>query len=487
MLTPETTQPHEARPDAADPSLNGSAAPAVVPRTEPRIDPTGPPTRGSAVPDSADVGAPSFAERSLPTQVSAAWELELLIAGAVTFALLQLPDQLEAGRAWLTSVVGGSRAGLTVATMGAVYAKAALYTLILAFITNLAARAYWVGLVGLHSVYPQGPRWDQLRMGPVFTETYQRQIPSLPTLIARVDNFASVIFSFGFLVVVWVVFSVAGVALFAAIAVGIARLLTGGRYVFPIAAGLGALLLTPSVIASFIDKHHADRMSPVVRRRITSIARTTTRLNGAALFGPIMFTLMSNAGRRRIMTLAFAALVGSLAISMGERFVRDGIFGVSRASFAPDDPDLRGVHAEHYESLVPARLGDRVTTIQSDVITEPYVRLFVPFRDERHALALRDCPGAAGTGAPAAGRTAAAARVLGCLTALHAVSVDGVRVPDPGFRFYTHPGSGVSGMVAYLPTATLAPGMHTLVVQPPPMRADRRHRPNPATEIPFWR
>jgi hypothetical protein len=480
VLTPKTTPPHDARRHAADPSSDGSAASAVAPPGEPTRDPAA--TAGGS-------DAPSFAERSLPAQVSAAWELELLIAGAVTFALLQLPGELEAGRAWLTSVIGGSRAGLTVAMMGAVYAKAALYTLILAFIVNLAARAYWVGLVGLHSVYPQGPRWDQLRMGPIFTETYRRQIPSLPTLIARVDNFASVVFSFGFLVVVWVAFSVAGVALFAAIAVGIARLLTGGRYVFPIAVALGTLLLMPSVIASYVDKHRADRMGPVWRRRITSIARVSTRTNGAALFGPIMFTLMSNAGRRRIMTLAFAALIGSLALSMGERFVRDGIFGVSRASFAPDDPDLQGVHAEHYESLVPARLGDRVITIQSDVITDPYVRLFVPFRDERHALALRDCPAAAPVAAaPARGRTAAAAaRVLGCLTALHAVTIDGVRVPDPGFRFYTHPGSGVNGIVAHLPTAALAPGMHTLVVQPPPMREDRRDRPNPPTEIPFWR
>ena len=482
MLTPETTPPHHARPDAADPSSDGSAASAVVPSSAS--------DDGSVVDRLVEVERASFQERTLPTQVSAAWELELLIAGAVTFALLQLPDQVEAARAWLSSVVGGSRMGQMIATMGAVYAKAALYTLIVAFITNLTARAYWVGLVGLHSVYPHGPRWDNVRMGPVFTETYRRQIPSLPTLIARVDNFASVIFSFAFLIVVWVVSSVIAVAVFGVVAIGIARLLTGGRFVFAIAATLGLLVVAPGVIASLVDKRMGNRASPAIRRRLERLARVTTRLSGGGFFGPIMFTLLSNVGRNRTMALAYVALIGSLAVSLGERVVRDGVFGVSRASFAPEDPDVRGVHAEHYESLVPVRPGDRVVTIQSDVITEPYVRLFVPFRDERHALALRDCPAGA---PPTVGATAedeattAAARVLGCLTALHAVSVDGVRVPDPGFRFYTHPGSGVSGIVAYLPTAALTPGMHTVVVQPPPMRADRRDRPNPPTEIPFWR
>jgi hypothetical protein len=453
------------------PSPDGGGEPVVVP------------------PASVLAEAPTIEERPLPTQVSAAWELELLISGAVTFALLQLPSVIEELRALLLPVFGGTRAGQIVVMMAAVYAKSALYTLIVAFVVNLAARAYWVGLVGLHSVYPNGPRWERLRMGPVFTDLYRQRSASLPAVIARVDNFASVIFSFAFLVVVWVVGSVLSVGLFGGIAWLVSRALFGGRYVLALASAFALLLLGPGMIAGYVDKRRGDRPDSAARERLHRWARYTARVTGVELYGPIFFTLTSNVGRNRMVGLAYATMIGALAFSMGERILRDGVVGPGGPTFVPDDPDVRAVHAEHYESLVTPRPGDRVITIQSDVIDGPYVRLFIPFRDARHAAAMRSCPGASAAAPSPGADSGRAARVLGCLTALHAVRLDGVPIAEPGFRFYRHPVSGVHGMLAYLPVGALAAGPHAVLVQPVPQLPEERERgrPNPPVEIPFWR
>ena len=71
------------------------------------------------------------------------------ISGAVLFALFQIPDMLTSFFARLepqtTSTV------MAVMFFVQMYVKAIVYALIASFVVPLISRAYWVGLVGLHS------------------------------------------------------------------------------------------------------------------------------------------------------------------------------------------------------------------------------------------------------------------------------------------------------------------------------------------------
>ena len=244
---------------------------------------------GQAVsPTTAEFAAQTgLEERSLPTQVSAAWELELLIAGAVTFALVQLPAQVDAVRDAFASRIGSRESEIAV-ILGVAYLKAALYSLIFGFVVNLSARAYWVGLVGLHSVYPRGVQWDRLGMGPVATALYRRRIASLPSVIARVDNFASIVFSFTFLIAMTVGLSVLGLGVAGAIAWVLARLLFGGEHLALIVYLLGALLVVPGTVASVVDKRIGGRLHPgdTTWRRLERMLGSLTWFNGSTLLGP---------------------------------------------------------------------------------------------------------------------------------------------------------------------------------------------------------
>lgn len=451
--------------------------------------------------DPADATAPpAIVEGTVPAVVSAAWELELLIAGAVTFALFQLPGSLDAFREWGAANLPGT-GGLVAVTMGYVYAKAVLYVLIVAFTTNLAARAYWVGLVGLHSVYPRGVRWDQVRMGPIAQREYRRRIPSLPSIIARVDNFASVIFSFAFLIVITFAFSVAVFAVFALIAWAISARLFAGRHTLVLVYAMAGIALLPGLVAVAVDRWIGARLAPDSRaaRRIANAMRVLLTVNGSALFGPILLTLTSNGGRRRMTALFYLVVFGSMGVTMAEFFYRSDIVRAGSPAYAPDDIEVRGIDPAHYESLRAPRPGDFAATIQSDVVDGAYVRLFIPYRDERHDYAIRTrCPGvvplrAAGphfvdTHTPVAATDSGAARVLACLVRISGVTIDGVAPPDLTFRFYRHPASGMLGMVAYLPTAAMPPGMHTISLAPlPRLPGSESRRPLLPTTIPFWR
>ncbi len=119
----------------------------------------------------------------LPKQTTPTWEMELLISGATVFAMLQLPALLDQ---WLYEYMPRFGRELSVVLLLTyVYTKAAVIALVFTFVLHLALRGYWVALVGMHSVHPEGIRWEKLKMGPFYGEMVKRRYASMPELIER--------------------------------------------------------------------------------------------------------------------------------------------------------------------------------------------------------------------------------------------------------------------------------------------------------------
>jgi hypothetical protein len=250
-----------------------------------------------------------------------------------------------------------------------------------------------------------------------------------------------------------------------------------------------------------VDKVWGAKMDPDGRgaRVLRRVLRYGAVANGSALFGPIFMTLFTNLRRAVMLPIFYGAVFFALAMGMADLIGRMKGFGAGGSRFIPDDMDLRGIENAYYESSREPGDPTTVPTIQSDIVTEPYVRLFIPYLPDRHdPWMVRSCPGArplrsAGlhvlaSGAPTPGEDSSAARTLGCLARLHAVAVDGTPRPELAFRFYSHPKTGRDGIITYIPTAGLAAGPHTITVQPPPRSpSSKRRTPPSAAEIPFWR
>jgi hypothetical protein len=447
------------------------------------------------------VGELTIAERAIPAEVSAAWELELLIAGAVTFALFQIPGSLESALAWVEARTSGTQAAFAAA--GYMYAKAIVYVLIVAFLLNLCARAYWVGLVGLHSVFPRGVRWERMgsSAGPYAIAEYKRRLASLPAVIGRVDNFASVIFSFAFLIVITFFFSVIGLAALTVISWGISRLFGGALHPKNVLVVLSALVILPLIVGGTLDKFYGKKLDPESRggRALRRTMRFAAYVNGSALFGPIFLTLFTNLSKRVMLPLFYGAVGVAMLLGAVDTLSRMRGLSMGGSVYVPDNRDLRGVANDYYESLRDKARPTTGPLIQSDVITGPFVRLFIPFRADRHDPWLAaHCPGAQPlrktslhlSDAPAdpARADSVAARTLACLGRLHAVAVDGTPRPELEYRFYTHPTTGRDGIITYIPTGPLPPGMHTLRIQPAPRNPQSKTRtPLQPYEIAFWR
>jgi hypothetical protein len=406
---------------------------------------------------------------------SPTWELELFLSGALVFATFQLPDLVEKFfHALEPHVAGVTR---TVVLDLSLYAKSIAYTLLITFTVHLVGRAQWVALMGLQSVFPKGIRWDELKIGPIARRMYERRTPSLGRVIAVLDNFCSIIFSMGMMFVVLFLFSATIVGVTGGLGWLLSKGITGGRYFDAWFLGIVAIFVAIPLVSGLLDRKLGPKLAPdsTAYRVISAALRFSFALNFVRSIGPMMWVLMSNIGRRKAVLALYAGLMGIIFVSTVDVMVRRGAVGLNNYDYYGPSV-LHGVASAHYENQRKPDANPREPMIQSDIIRDPYVRLFIPYSPGRHNAALAQaCPGLKplqAEGLQVGGDTpvpdSLAVPALRCIAKVHDVKLDGAPIPNLDFAFYEHPATGLRGVVAYIAVDSLPRGRHVLTVMPAP-------------------
>ncbi|MBE9463647.1 hypothetical protein ACFP1I_11995 [Dyadobacter subterraneus] len=139
--------------------------------------------------------------RELTTQ---SWNLELVISGVAMFAVLQLPPVLDEAFGFVRYNMLGQTQGLAgiIPALALSMMKASCYVLFIAFLTNFVMRAFWVGLVGLLAVYPNGIDYKRIPFTNKHTQQRMRSdLGSLESYIIRLDRHCNIVFAVAFLFV----------------------------------------------------------------------------------------------------------------------------------------------------------------------------------------------------------------------------------------------------------------------------------------------
>jgi uncharacterized membrane protein len=430
------------------------------------------------------------------------WELELLISGALVFSLLQLPGYVDA---WFNGV----RPHLAVRSftgvfMAYMYVKLILYTLITCFVLHLSMRAYWVGLIGLESVFPAGARWEDSSYGPVMRELYRERMGRLQPRIDAADRFCSILFPLAFTVVMLFCFSVAIGVVSGGLAFGISRLLFGGEHLMRVLGAIVVLTMIVPLATWIADVRYGARVEPGSRghRLLRRGSLVSYYVNAMPIIGTTFMTLFTNVRKG----VRYPIMYGLMALPFGVFMVKDVYFGLGVMAtgdhvYLPDDAGAFGVDAGLYEDQRPeGEVYARMPSIQSDVLhDDPYLKLFIPYAPTRHGDAFaQQCPGVRPLsegglrmGEAAAPDSAAVRGVLDCWTRLQPVALDG-RPIRPDFRFHTNARTGIRGILAYIPVQALPAGEHLLTVGYPPRAPDGEPAPDKGEGpdqyyIRFWR
>lgn len=409
----------------------------------------------------------------IPSRTTPTWEVELLISGALVFSLLALRGPLEDAFArWFPLASDLMRQMLF---YGYLYAKLALYALALTFILHLAARARWVALVGVHSIYPHGPRWENLSGGPLARRLAERLYDDIPAAIERADNSASLVFAFGILTAQFalslLLMSVTVVALMAlAKALGMSESLL---WIFAVA------MVVPLILVYLIDRWVVPRTSGEnwlsrATLRLMQVSNTATLISATQ---PLMSLITTNYGGRRGIWILFVVLYLMLGVVMVDSLYRRGDLAQWMGDPLPSPRRDAGLTASHYASLRQGPLVNHPSPhIDAEVAQGPYLRLTLPYVAARHAGAMAEhCPPAAPVDADPAGtdadadaqalrqakRNAEQARI-DCFGRLFEPTLDGRPLSRLEFLRFQHPAHDLDGALAMIDIRDLAPGRHEL-------------------------
>ncbi|MEM7354339.1 MAG: hypothetical protein AAF657_26270 [Acidobacteriota bacterium] len=405
------------------------------------------------------------------------WELELLISGAVVFALLGVPARLDD---WFFSFsVHISRSQFMPVFYGYFYLKLIAYSLIVTFCVNLSLRAYWIGLIGLGKVFPDGIRWEEVKEGPISLRL-SKSFPSLQQLTQGADKVCSLIFSSSFIIVFIFVFSIVLVSAITLVAFLISLAIPGafGKIFFGL---LVPVFVLPGIVAQ-IDKSLAKKPPEAWEGRwfvkpIQAILKGFYWVTARPLFSSIQLTLASNVNRKISVPLfisSFVLLFGFFMVSMILRGT-DRLL-VHGYTMFPDVNVERGIDYGHYENLRPeGEIYRRYPSIQSDIIEDPFIKLFIPYspRDNDDLARLcRDVEPVPQQGFRIGSRTRVEMRptaanleaALACLGSFQRIFINGERI-EPAFDYFTRSDTEVRGIMTYLPVEGLPKGKNLLHIE----------------------
>ncbi len=407
-------------------------------------------------------------------------EIELLISAAVFFALFKVPGWLLAS--WESWSVHQSASTLKVGMALMQVGYGVVFVLLTSFFVHLALRAFWIGLIGLRSVFPTGIDWDRLaRAAPITTE-YQRGItPEIGATIVRVDRAASMIFAAASVLVMMTLLA----SFFAMIA-----LFMDLRHLAWGSAILLAVFMLPLSVQVILDYGFAARSpawaaKPWVRRTVTGIAALFSRWLPRGMMLAPMLTLQSRTSQLGFTLVIMAAMFIVVLAFPLHRYVQS-IVGNSTAYALIDDAIARyGITQS--PSAADRSADSSVPRLDRIQVQGAWVELFVPLQPQRDAGALRTRCADFEKAVPTAGTDHATALELrDCIAGLWRIQLDGNALPADAFELVRK--GEQRGLLAMLPTAGLAPGRHQIVAARLPIKVtgEKERKPAPPRSLLFW-
>jgi hypothetical protein len=387
-------------------------------------------------------------------------ELELIISSLTIFALFSVPSWLFDKIADIYTHLSTSLA--IASTVGITLLAGTSFGLAACFVVHLMARAYWVGLIGLRTVFPDGINWSKTPgLGPLSRQYYRDTLPDLDTVIQNTDKLASSLFAVISMLTLSVLWfgTILTVILVVSGAVGARFGLTNTGMGIGTAVLLMVFLGIP-IIVYLLDRQLASRVPRLRDSRIfAGLVRFLSRIAGFAypqrLVRPVQLTLQSNTRPVAFfiaLTLSIIVIVavGSTRTAAWRNFTVSGEFRYLDTAQVQD-----GFRSTYYEDM-PSPL-DRLRgwpRIDSFNQNGSFVRLFLPYYPVRDNLVLDQL----------CGRAEEAPDRLACLRRLWTVGIDGKPVSMANFEPAERADLGMRGLIGLVPLTGLEPGLRRIEV-----------------------
>ncbi len=422
------------------------------------------------------------------------WEPELIISGVAIYLSISIHQGLDyLLETYLFDLsLTSPRDGVGLPLLIYSVFKSISMILALTFIVHFIIRAFWVATVGLLSVYPKGIVYKNL---PFFNDFHKQQLElklgRIEGFILNLDRTASSIFSTSFLFVITLT-GVSFVYFFVFLLVNVSRLLMAkatyelyARYLFLVLMVVAIAFTLFNLILNLKWVKNNPRWAKIP----FEFNWRTGNFLFPGIYRPSQYIILmyyANVSKTRIflyaggMMLFFMANVLYYSIYVPVPQVFD------TRSYNSSVEDLYQVIPERYDNLIPNNHKSQSLSIQSDVIKDPYIRLFISYPKYLDDELQDFCPKWENPKEISRHKQ----RIFGdssriaCLNRFFNVFIDGKAYTELDLRFGKHAISQEKGFVSILPLDSLSQGIHQLSIR-------KASRDSSSTRLydftlPFW-
>lgn len=394
------------------------------------------------------------------------WQAELLISGLALYGTLQLPIFVY----WLSDTLINL---FPINYYLAGYAIAFLYLFGIAllttfFIMHFILRAYWVGLIGLNSVYPDGYKIDNKIYSPIYSKLVAEKLPKVRDSIKEIDNMCSSMFSGAF--VFLLMYGMMSISLSVILAI---YMLTKDFIPFAVWISLGAVFFIAMIVVTIfgaMGKSEKFRNNEKLQKNFFRLSYLFGMIATPFVYKPInqiLFTTTTNS-KSVSANLKVAVPFFLIAMVLSTYHISQTNIGMMILKGNGENINLHEntVYADHYLDQYNPDQNIFVPVIDSDIVEGPFVKLFVPILKNESYLHEDIC----GEYEKDESLNKDAQSVLrnqwrlDCYKSYISIKVNGASY-DADLMKHRNPQGDRNGVLCYIPTSMLAQGKNKVGVE----------------------
>ncbi len=390
------------------------------------------------------------------------WEAELLVSAVAIFAILKS----FAGLDWLI-IKFIDRLDPSQYDIGyfiLVFGYLAIGILAAMFAIHFALRAYWIGLVGLNSVFPDYGLEDSA-YSPIYTKKILKVLPKVSQSITKTDELCSVIFSAAFALMLIYLYGTIFSSLYLILFNVLKDFVPAWVLLIPI--GVLAFILIFGMLISIpanMKKFHGNKT-------IQHLYFIYVRWGSLLIYGPIYKSILqitmlfgSNFKKKKglIKMVLLMLLIGVIfgMIKLIDSDYRYLIVHKEMQDHTKLEPSLYATNNSEKTFLLTPE-------INSDIQTGRAIKVFIPIFNHEIDLFKKACGITASDKIgykEADERNRIRKQYLDCYQKKHKIYVDNKAV-QVEFLKTDHPNTDQYGLTGYIDVNNLSPGNHKILVQ----------------------
>lgn len=390
------------------------------------------------------------------------WEAELLVSAIAIFGTFKLFDMI----AWVTNFFIDTLhpSQYFIAYFIVTFGLLAISILAAMFVIHFVLRAYWIGLVGLNSVFPDYSIEDSA-YSKIYTEKILSILPKLKDSIKKVDELCSVIFSVAFTFLLIYAYA----AIFSSLYLLLFNLLVPyvDAFILLIPAGIiiiGAFTQTLVTLFSNLKANKEKEGLQILNFKIVKFV-------SMIMFGPLYKNILqvsmifgSNFKKKKsLVYLILVFVIGGMLMFSIKLNDTNTIYLIAKNKKF----DSTKAYADFYKS--DNEKNDFLLTpeIETDMITSNTLELFIPVYEYEDKIRKENC----GDYKNDANKSKHEQRkenidfLLNCYKSYNIVSLDGKKLDVEFLRYNNHPRTNQFGLVCYLDLNEISKGMHKIKVE----------------------